>query len=255
MQLSTTPPPTTYPPDAIPTSVRLIGTISALNAALANSVYTAANNPNGVEQDTIQLRLSGLGERVGATGTTLGLENHVWVGAVGVKREKPTGPAPMAGETQTLQGAGSFAIPRNSFVGITDKTVSGDSFWLDTARPTLSSTQKSGITSWDDLITKMEAAKPEGGYGALVISGHGSGGGAQASGGDLNASTLTQAQADKLKAMLKEGAPVILCSCKQGTYVTSCRSLARKFDRPVIANEGNVSRGNSGAGDWVRINP
>lgn len=254
VQLYASPTPTPGPAVGAPSTVVLTGTISALNAALATGVYTAATVPVA-ETDTISLRLSGLGERVDATtGASLQVVDHIWAAAVAVKRDKPTGPAPTPGQTQTLQGSGDFAIPRNSFVGVTDKTVRGDSSWLWIAKPS-SATQESGITSWDDLITKMEASKPEGGYSALVISGHGSGtGGVQASGGSLDGANLTQAQADKLKALLKDGAPVVLFACCQGNNA-GCQTLADKLGHPVIGNKDSVNQGNSGDGDWVRFNP
>jgi hypothetical protein len=121
------------------------------------------------------------------------------------------------------------------------------------AKPS-SATQESGITSWDDLIAKMEANKPDGGYSALVLSGHGSGGGVATLGGALNARSLTPAQADKLKAMLKDGAPVIVFACKQGANAL-CQDLANAVSHPVIGNTGDVNKGNSGEGHWVRFNP
>jgi hypothetical protein len=240
---------------SVPSAVRLIGTASALNAALANSVYSASNNPNGVAQDTIQLNLSGLGEKVVAeTGATLGTENHTWQASISVKREKPVGPAPTPGQTQVVQGPGDFAIPRGSIIAITDNTARGDSWSLWWAKPS-GVTQESGIKSWDDLITYLEANKPPGGYSALVISGHGSGdGGVQASGGALNGANLTAAQAAKIKALLKDGAPVILLACCQGNHAET-QTMADKLGHPVIANKGDVNHGNTGAGDWVRFNP
>lgn len=255
VQLSAAPAPTTDTPVAAPSTVVLTGTVSALNAALATGVYTAVGVTDA-GSDMISVRLSGPGERLdAATGAILEVVDHVWTAVVAVKDDKPIGPAPTPGQTQTLQGPGDFAIPRNSFVAISNKTVRGDSTWLWMAKPS-SANQESGITSWDDLISKMEADMPSGGYSALVISGHGSGTGGVAvlGGGALDGASLTTAQADKLKALLKPGAPVILFACRQGNSIGS-QTLADKLGHPVIGNTGDVNQGNSGEGDWVRFNP
>ena len=173
------------------------------------------------------------------------------------KKDKGVKPAPAPGTAQVIGTWGFMSIPRNSFIGVSDQAPDGDNTYLFLAMP-LDSTHRSDINSWEDLITRMEASKPTGGYNALVISGHGlDTGGVGASAGYLNLESLTAEQLARLKALLKDGAPVLLFGCYQANELSMAgnQDFADSLGHPVIGNKDQVGSGNFGFGDWVRFNP
>ncbi len=65
---------------------------------------------------------------------------------------------------------------------------------------------------------------------------------------------ITQAQVDVIKAKLAENATVVIAGCNSGANEKSMQHFANKFNRPVIANTGDV-KGLHGREEWKRVEP
>lgn len=141
-------------------------------------------------------------------------------------------------------------------VFVTDKTVMFDAFnvWWDI---TGSSVFHKGVGDWDDVSDGFDGVDKDS-VDVVVLSGHGTGGGVQSSGGGLVPWQLTPDHIKDIKDHTTKDSVIVICACEQGTGIattSNIQKLADKLDRPVIVNTGTVNSGTHGNGTWLQFDP
>jgi RHS repeat-associated protein len=119
-----------------------------------------------------------------------------------------------------------------------------------------------GLTTWEDLIKKLDNYYKPGkgtGFKAIAIVGHGTGanGGGVAGTKDektgntltyLTNSSLTDDDIAQLDQLLPKDCVIVIAACGQGKYTKGMQELARRLKRTVIAP--NCDCGGPGAGGF-----
>jgi hypothetical protein len=112
------------------------------------------------------------------------------------------------------------------------------------------------VPNWDEAVRHLSRHR-NGSLTALALSGHGSHEGGistKAPNSHLSYPNLSDAHAAVIRAKLRPGAPILLLGCHTATS-NNIVLLARKLQRPVIANTGTVRTNNHGEGQWVEFRP
>ena len=166
---------------------------------------------------------------------------------------KGVGEAPDKGTK--IQDSGLYDLTNNAVIFVSDKTADGDAGILQQNARNVPVSQD--VTSWDDLIQRLNELGANSKFTTIAISGHGSYGGVTTQQKDaMNVNSLTPAQAASIASHLKEGGKIVLlgCNCGDKFRQDGMQELAKLLNHPVVGNQSSVG-GNKGTGDWYQFNP
>jgi hypothetical protein len=171
--------------------------------------------------------------------------------------KKDTSACKKGDNAKVIKPPGELDIKGSSCIFISDSTVEGDKMELMKDAPGVGVAE--GMTSWDDVIKKLEMKKDKPLKGDIVLSGHGTSGGGVAvkNGTPIDGESITQDEANRVKNCLAQGARIVITSCAQGDkdMEEGMQRLANLTMRSVVGNVKDVNDGANGKGDWVQYDP
>jgi len=113
--------------------------------------------------------------------------------------------------------------------------------------------------SWKSIERELQKVG-DGELDVIHLSSHGAATGDERIGlqnknGNLHLSNLPLSTEREIRQKLSTKGRLVISVCRGGRYRDGMQAWADKIGKPVVANTGDVSKGNFGKGNWILFEP